>query len=464
MNKLAVMRWNDKKQFSYTSFQRNKVYFVIFIIVAIFIVLFTTYIKAIGGSTYIASRKLLYYYKHSKRKDGQLGYYKCSGMTPIKYIQPSERKILENIHYMRQVNDDNDYKEDIYDDILLKIRSRMPLQEKTYRIATLDIAQKHKLCEFIRRKEPVIIKGMAKDTRASSEWNVLDFIHEYGHNKVLFSNKDGEFTDSLSSLVKEDGRYCHNMEQLFYKYPKLRDDLDFNKILHEIQGCCMSQESPICYAQQFFISNTKGTGVMYHNAEEDNFFTMIQGRKKWTFVDPQWTLLFSPYFNRCAMYFSSKAGHAYNPNLDRCPLYHHIPKWEAVLEPGDVLYNPSYWWHSIENIDKYTMGVSSRWVFETEQSFNGHYPSTCYELTDIQHSLYAIKHLWYFGFKNLQNIPLSSFLKKENILNQTYTNENSEYQSTFWEEASHCSSKYQYGKKYDYLRLMKNENPDVTTS
>lgn len=423
----------------------------------LFIVMFSKYIKAIIGTTYITILKMQYFYKHHKRIDGRLGYYPCSGITPLGYITSKERETIENIHYLRQVKEDNDYCEDEYHQLLLQIRDRMPLQKTIYEIDIIQPSEKSKLCEYIRRKQPVVIKGLAKKTKAVREWNVSKFINQYGHVDVLFSNKKGEFVDKLSSLLEYDGRYCHNMEQLFYKFPNLRNELNFNKIIDYIQSCKFKDQDPVCYAQQFFISNMKGTGVSFHNAQEDNFFIMVQGRKKWTFIDPQWTVLFSPYFNRCAMYFMSKAGHAYNPNLELCPLYHYIPKWEVVLEPGDVLYNPSYWWHSIENIDPDTLGVASRWVFETAAEHEGYCPSTCYELTNIQSSLYAMKHYWYFGFQNLQNIPLSSMLKKEMVLRQTYTNEHSAYNPTFWESASHCASSSNSSTKYAYIKKMKNE-------
>lgn len=35
------------------------------------------------------------------------------------------------------------------------------------------------------------------------------------------------------------------------------------------------------------------------------------------------------------------------PDVERYPLIAHASAWETVLEPGDVLFLPSYWWHEI---------------------------------------------------------------------------------------------------------------------
>ena len=32
------------------------------------------------------------------------------------------------------------------------------------------------------------------------------------------------------------------------------------------------------------------------------------------------------------------------------PLFECVPKYVTELEPGDVLYNPSWWWHEVVNI------------------------------------------------------------------------------------------------------------------
>ena len=35
------------------------------------------------------------------------------------------------------------------------------------------------------------------------------------------------------------------------------------------------------------------------------------------------------------------------PDRNICPLFHHIPKCEAVVEPGDLFYQPYGWWHEV---------------------------------------------------------------------------------------------------------------------
>lgn len=37
-----------------------------------------------------------------------------------------------------------------------------------------------------------------------------------------------------------------------------------------------------------------------------------------------------------------------NPDLEQYPRYANVSFIEAVLEPGDLLYVPPYWWHHVE--------------------------------------------------------------------------------------------------------------------
>jgi hypothetical protein len=44
------------------------------------------------------------------------------------------------------------------------------------------------------------------------------------------------------------------------------------------------------------------------------------------------------------------------------PLWKYCPRFEVVLKPGDVLYNPPWYWHRIRNESSPTIGSASRWL------------------------------------------------------------------------------------------------------
>ena len=52
----------------------------------------------------------------------------------------------------------------------------------------------------------------------------------------------------------------------------------------------------------------------------------------------------------------------YNMKPDpRARLFQNCPHQEVILEPGDVLLIPPYYWHSVRNLDSRTHAVATRW-------------------------------------------------------------------------------------------------------
>mmetsp|Transcript_2395 Transcript_2395/g.3728 ORF Transcript_2395/g.3728 Transcript_2395/m.3728 type:complete len:112 (-) Transcript_2395:66-401(-) len=47
----------------------------------------------------------------------------------------------------------------------------------------------------------------------------------------------------------------------------------------------------------------------------------------------------------------------FQPVYARYPLFGLAKGYEATLEPGDILYFKSMWWHSVRNLDELTISV-----------------------------------------------------------------------------------------------------------
>ena len=41
-------------------------------------------------------------------------------------------------------------------------------------------------------------------------------------------------------------------------------------------------------------------------------------------------------------------------------IFKHLPRYDIILEPGDILWNAPWWWHRIENSDGFSIGVAVR--------------------------------------------------------------------------------------------------------
>jgi hypothetical protein len=95
-----------------------------------------------------------------------------------------------------------------------------------------------------------------------------------------------------------------------------------------------------------------------HAAPAGNFFLNAVGRKRWTLTDPAHSALLAPVMRPPYQYVRSAFG-GYRTQGDRL---RRLPRFEVVLQPGDVLYNAPWWWHEVDNLDPLTVGCSVRRV------------------------------------------------------------------------------------------------------
>jgi hypothetical protein len=112
-------------------------------------------------------------------------------------------------------------------------------------------------------------------------------------------------------------------------------------------------------------------------------FLMMHGRKKWTFIDPAYTPMLAPLISGLA-YLSgvTEGSELYEANLERLGeedrervlehsrselarridhIFTKVPRYEVILEPGDVLLNAPWWWHEVSNLGDESVGVATRW-------------------------------------------------------------------------------------------------------
>ncbi len=114
---------------------------------------------------------------------------------------------------------------------------------------------------------------------------------------------------------------------------------------------------------QFFLGR-KGTGASLHFASAWNFFYMVDGVKKWSFIDPTDFYVAYPRFAS-----GSLAGIFFSPypdefNEDFLPAQKYCPYYVAELQPGDVLLNPAYWGHGVRNVTDKSVGIATRWTVD----------------------------------------------------------------------------------------------------
>jgi hypothetical protein len=161
----------------------------------------------------------------------------------------------------------------------------------------------------------------------------------------------------LMNEVKGGGAWYGAFMELLDKYAELRGDLDlaFVKRFGHANRHLPWHQNIIA---KMYVGGA-GTATSLHCAAVSNLYIQIYGRKKWVLVAPEFTPFMYPAATR-GLNWQSRVDFR-NPDFTACPLYRFVDRYETVLEPGDVLWNPPFVWHGVANITE-SIAVSCWWV------------------------------------------------------------------------------------------------------
>ena len=205
---------------------------------------------------------------------------------------------------------------------------------------------------FVKSRTPVVLRGFMKDKALLKELNWESLHRKFGDEDVFLTKPELDGYDGKLKEVNDPQTYLHNSECLFNKYPELRNLFEYEAL----EPYCNMK---VGYEQLF--AGRSGTGTPFHHAAVFNMFYQIDGTKKWWFVEPYDSYLCYPL-----QIFGKAAGMMAviwpgEGNQKDFPLFDYCPRLSVVLEPGDVMFVPPWWWHAIKNTSETTVAVASRW-------------------------------------------------------------------------------------------------------
>lgn len=218
--------------------------------------------------------------------------------------------------------------------------------------------------EIVRRDRPVILAGAAAGWPAAERWSFRFFIERYGDVPVQLINAavgddSGDRAGALRPLgpvleeAVEGGGVYPRFVPLLYKFPELRHDLDM-AWLSAMRGPRLER---LGMTLQLFLGGPDSTTAL-HSALSSNLFIQLQGRKRWHIASTAWSPALDVALNRSPYFFSD--ADLESPDHQRFPWLDRVRGWVAELEPGDVLYNPPFFWHQVRNQGR-SVGVGFRY-------------------------------------------------------------------------------------------------------
>jgi hypothetical protein len=276
-----------------------------------------------------------------------------------KYLNTYENTTLNNIILERFKTQNFTYKQEEYNDLLLKAKKNIINDKTTELISDIPVIymnQTELFGEYLKKKQPFILRGFV-DKTILEQHSFDNYIEKYGHHNVRYFNKNKNSSCKKLEHMKnnKDDEYVFNSGLLPSIYPEIVNSLNLDRI-HNLLN---NKKNLFVYHSQLFLGNSITFGKkpslldLMHSAPNSNMFIMLEGEKKWTMIDPRFSNLMNIDLNTHCQRFMLN-----NDN----PLLEYLPKKIGIVKEGDLLFVPYLYWHAVESITKETVSIANRMI------------------------------------------------------------------------------------------------------
>ncbi|MBC7863593.1 MAG: cupin-like domain-containing protein [Bacteroidia bacterium] len=236
----------------------------------------------------------------------------------------------------------------------------MPLERRK------DLSLKEFKEHYVRKGIPVVLEGAAKEWPCVKKWSMQYFKDLHGHDEIVLVDQNtsdvkyehitlGEVIDNIRS----GGSKYYRFYPLLKKHPEHLEDFDYKWLQQR-------KTPPVWFdAFQVFIGG-QGTYSALHCANPPNLFVQVHGQKDWVLYSKYYTAVIDPdpvenIYRRAPGKHASGPFNPFEPNYDPpYDLWKYIDGYSVSLMPGDILWNPPFYWHAVRNASD-SIGVGYRW-------------------------------------------------------------------------------------------------------
>lgn len=201
--------------------------------------------------------------------------------------------------------------------------------------------------DFEEPGRPVILTGVTEDWPATRLWGPEYFRDRFGERRVAVSPRGGRRTlemtmaEFLDHMVSSPERplYLKNWE-VATQCPELLEDFTILEYFADdwIQALPTSLRPNLLWIYM----GPAGAGSPLHVdiGYSAAWNVQVTGRKRWIFFPPDQE-----------QYLYGGNLDAFNADPVRHRLLKHTTPFEAVVEPGELIYTPSRWWHQTLSLE-----------------------------------------------------------------------------------------------------------------
>ena len=204
---------------------------------------------------------------------------------------------------------------------------------------------------------PILIRGGVDDWPARRLWSLEALVRKIGHRAIeLEYNERGVFnfnanattgpvicrTVPFAEAATAIGRTGEGAAGAYYiretPIPEMLPEL-----AEDIRPLDLIPRHARRYTPRIWIGGKGATSPIHYDGGDFNLLAHLHGHKNFLLFPPsQSGFMYSARTQRLP-HLSEVDLH--KPDYERHPLYRHAVPWRLILQPGDLLFVPSYWWH-----------------------------------------------------------------------------------------------------------------------
>ena len=217
---------------------------------------------------------------------------------------------------------------------------------------------------YVKPSRPVILRGAIDEWPAMKRWSIAQFKERFGERRVpavrtrggtMYTEEGGlhyekvRFADYCDLLDGERASDLYMLFRVHEQLPELMDDVIRPDYCRDAGW----------YRSRFWFAarDTKGP---FHRDMPENLYAQISGRKQFLLVDKRQTR-YVPLHAAWTGVPSYSPIDAEAPDLEKWPKFGDAEVMVADLEPGDLFFIPSLWWHQAHS-QTTSISVNLWWV------------------------------------------------------------------------------------------------------
>src|SRR5450432_830860 len=224
--------------------------------------------------------------------------------------------------------------------------------------------------EYLYGKKPVVITDALREWKALSRWSPEFFKSEFGGLKFTLNEKvqgskeyksDGsqdveytmaDFIDRVLASTEENPAPYFRNQILYDLFPSLRQDVEPlpeyfqpNWLPEHFMVKRVEEALNRGAAMELYIGGRGGAFPVLHydGAGTHAFLMQVYGRKKFIIYPPSQEKFLYPSPEKENLSLLNSLD---NPDLEKFPLFAQAEPTVFILEPGEMLFIPSHWWHT----------------------------------------------------------------------------------------------------------------------